>query len=54
MKISRKLAVTALVATMLGGSAAAASAGPKKDCPPGQTATVTVVGVELVKTCRVL
>lgn len=53
-KISRKLAVTTLVAAMLGGTAAAASAGPKKDCPPGQSASVTVVGTELVTTCRVL
>ncbi len=53
MTLKRRLAVGAMVAAMVGGSALGAQAAPKK-CPPGQTATVTVVGVDLVETCRVL
>lgn len=53
MTLKRKLAVGAMVAAMVGGSALGAQAAPKK-CPPGQTATVTVVGVDVVQTCRVL
>ena len=53
MTLTRRLAVGAMVAAMVGASALGAQAAPKK-CPPGQTATVTVVGVEVVETCRVL
>ncbi len=49
----KRIFTTALVAAVLGGTAAVASAAPPK-CPPGQTAVVTVVGVDAVKTCRVL
>jgi hypothetical protein len=38
---------------MMVATAVPAFAAPKQ-CPPGQTATVTVVGTELVTTCRVL
>ena len=53
MTLKRRLAVGAVIAAMIGGSAVGAQAAPKK-CPPGQTATVTVLGVEVVETCRVL
>ena len=41
------------MAALLALNAATVFAAPPK-CPPGQTATVTVVGTEVVETCRVL
>jgi hypothetical protein len=42
-----------VVAALLALNAATVFAAPPK-CPPGQTATVTVVGTGVVETCRVL
>lgn len=54
MKLKRMLATSAAVAVgILGMTASAAPAKPPK-CPPGQTAEVTIVGVDVVTTCRVL
>jgi len=54
MKIKRILATSAAVAVgIVGMTASATTAAPPK-CPPGQTAVVTVVGTDLVTTCRVL
>lgn len=53
MFLARIVTTLALAAGLLAVSAPAANAAPKK-CPPGQTAVVTVVGVDLVTTCRVL
>ena len=47
------LTVAMVVATMLVVSAFPAFSATKK-CPPGQTATVEVIGTEVVETCRVL
>jgi hypothetical protein len=47
------LTVVMLMAAMMLASAVPAFADHKK-CPPGQTATVEVVGIEVVETCRVL
>ncbi len=47
------LSVSLVIAAVLAATAATALAKPPK-CPPGQTATVEVVGEELVETCRVL
>jgi hypothetical protein len=46
-------ACTILVGTALAVAPSAANAAPKS-CPPGQTATVSVIGNELVTTCRIL
>ncbi len=51
MKRTIMLLVVAML--MLAATAVPAFAAPKQ-CPPGQTATVTLVGTELVTTCRVL
>jgi hypothetical protein len=54
MKLKRTIATTAAVAVgILGMTTSAAIAKPPK-CPPGQTAEVTLVGVDVVTTCRVL
>ncbi len=53
MKMRRVIAAAALAAGLLGVGASTAGAAPKK-CPPGQTAVVEVVGIELITTCRVL
>jgi hypothetical protein len=53
MKRRRVLVAAAIAAGFLGSTASTALAKPPK-CPPGQTATVEVVGTELVTTCRVL
>ncbi len=47
------LTVAMVVAAMMVVSAIPAFAAPKK-CPPGQTATVEVVGTEVIETCRIL
>ncbi len=47
------LTVAMVMAAMVVVNAAPAFAAPKK-CPPGQTATVEVLGTEVVETCRVL
>ena len=47
------LLVVMVMAALLALSAATVLAKPPK-CPPGQTATVTVVGTDVVETCRVL
>lgn len=55
MTLKRNVATPAIIAAMFGMTATAATAGPKpKKCPPGQTAVITLVGVDLVETCRVL
>jgi hypothetical protein len=46
-------ACTLLVGTAFAVAPSAANAAPKS-CPPGQTATVSVVGTEAVTTCRIL
>ncbi len=53
MTLKRIVATLAITAGMFGMSATAATAAPKK-CPPGQTAVITVVGIDLVETCRFL
>ena len=53
MTLKRLVATLAITAGMFGMSATAATAAPKK-CPPGQTAVIELVGIELVTTCRVL
>ena len=53
MKFRRLLGMFAIAGFLVGASGAPASAAPKK-CPPGQTAVVTVIGTEVVTTCRVL
>lgn len=53
MTLKRIVTTLAITAGIFGMSASAATAA-KKDCPPGQTAVITVVGTELVTTCRVL
>lgn len=53
MTVKRIVATLAVTAGIFGMSATAAQAAPPK-CPPGQTAVVTVIGTELVTTCRVL
>ena len=54
MKLKRMIATSAAVAVgILGMTASGATAKPPK-CPPGQTAVVTVVGVDVVTTCRIL
>lgn len=53
MKVRRVIAAAAVAAGLLGASAPSAFAKPPK-CPPGQTATVTVIGTDVVETCRVL
>lgn len=52
-RILTTLALTAAMGASLTAVGTAASAAPKA-CPPGQTAVVTVVGNELVTTCRIL
>ena len=47
------LTVAMVMAAMMVASAFPAFAAPKK-CPPGQTATVEVMGTEVIETCRVL
>ncbi len=47
MKITRLIAAVAITAGGLVASVSTASADPKK-CPPGQTAVIEVVGVEVV------
>lgn len=59
MKTRRLIAACCIAAMTVGVSASGASAkrndgSQGKKCPPGQTAVVTVVGTELVTTCRVL
>ena len=49
----RILMARMLMPALLPPNAATVFAAPPK-CPPGQTATVTVVGTEVVETCRVL
>ncbi len=53
-RIIRILAVAALMAAMMVATAAPAAFAAPKKCPPGQTATVEVLGEEVVETCRVL
>lgn len=53
MTVKRIIATLAITAGVIGGTASAANAKPPK-CPPGQTAVVTVIGNDLVTTCRVL
>lgn len=53
MTLKRIVATFAITAGMIGATATAATAG-RPDCPPGQTSTVSLVGTEVVKTCRVL
>ena len=59
MRLKRLLALAALCSFGAGAVAApmAVGAPPTKKppkCPPGQTAVVTVVGIDLITTCRVL
>jgi hypothetical protein len=53
MSVKRIVGTAALVLGIIGSTAVTAHAAPKS-CPPGQTANVSVVGTELVTTCRVL
>jgi hypothetical protein len=48
------LAVAMVMAAMVVATAAPAAFTAPKKCPPGQTATVEVLGTEVVETCRVL
>ena len=49
----RILMAVMVMAALFALNAATVFAAPPK-CPPGQSATVTVVGTEVVETCRLL